>query len=389
MRLIGKVDTEKDANIVSQAFAREGITFELEPQKNNDWGSADYGTLMYRIWIIDEEQVDRATNIFDTFLQNPQDPLFSKTENPIRNVRIPTKERPASNSSKIIDISKAAREEEPLGRLTYYIILLCSLLFITDVLTKPENWPIPSSLPLAHLYASPVLQQLTYDYPQPYELFNKFVDKYGQEKVLNPQELPLDAENLLARIINIPYWQGIYESVFNYFKTGNFQVQDVPMFEKIKQGEVWRLFTPALLHSDIFHILFNMLWLYALGRQMEDKLGNLRYLIFIFATGILVNTAQYLVSGSNFLGFSGVLCAMIAFVATRQYLAPWEGYRMDRATKIFIYIFIFGMAAFQLVSFITEISTGVSFSPGIANTAHLSGLALGAILGHMTYFSRT
>ncbi len=387
MRLIGTVDNERDASLLSQALSRENIDFEFEPVKHTDWGDSTYGTLSFRLWIIDEEQVDRAQEILNAYEQNPQDPLFAPSESNIRSLKIPQKEKIAEIPSKIVNISQVVRETEPVGRITYYIIMLCSLLFLMEALTQPENWPVPSTLPLTPFYASPIKQTLAFDYPLPYELFNNFIEKYTPEKVLNPQELPIDAENTLAKILSLNYWQGFYHSILEYFKTHTFHVPDVPLFEKISQGEVWRLFSPALLHGDIFHILFNMLWLYALGRQMEDKLGGLRYLLFILATGIIVNTTQYLMTGSNFLGFSGILCAMITFVATRQDLAAWEGYRFDRMTKIFIYVFIFGMLFFQLVSFAVEVSTGTSISPGIANTAHLTGLALGAILGRLPFFA--
>lgn len=387
MRIIGTVENERDASLLSQALSRENIECELEPVKHSDWGESNYGTLSFRLWIINEEQVDRAQEILSAYEQNPQDPLFAPSESNIRSLKIPQKDKIAEIPSKIIDISKAARDIQPIGRITYYIILLCSLLFLGEILTQPENWPVPSSLPLTPLYASPVKQMLVFDYPLPYELFNKFVEKFTPEKVLNPQELPIDAENTLAKILNLRYWEGLYQTILDYFKTHTFSMPDVPLFEKIRQGEVWRLFTPALLHGDIFHILFNMLWLYALGRQMEEKLGGLRYLFFILLTGVIVNTAQYLMTGSNFLGFSGILCAMITFVATRQDLAAWEGYRFDRMTKLFIYVFIFGMFFFQLVSFAVEVTTNTSISPGIANTAHLTGLALGAILGRFPFFA--
>src|SRR5688572_7914722 len=40
----------------------------------------------------------------------------------------------------------------------------------------------------------------------------------------------------------------------------------------VLSGEVWRLLTYAFLHStnDIFHIVWNMLFLFWFGRQVED-----------------------------------------------------------------------------------------------------------------------
>ena len=40
-------------------------------------------------------------------------------------------------------------------------------------------------------------------------------------------------------------------------------------------------FFPILLHADIFHLFFNMLWLIVLGKQIEQRLKTGRYVLFI------------------------------------------------------------------------------------------------------------
>lgn len=389
MRIIGTLQQEQQASTFSHVLEREGITYQIDADKNVDWGSHEYGNVNYRIWIIDEDQVDKAEQLFQLFQENPSDPKFTASEGYSPRLLIPSTEKIKQVPNKIIEISRSAKIDRiARGQWTLAILLLCVGIFFVEMFTEPSSWPVPSSLPLTPLYASSIKRNLLYDYPLPYQLFNRFVEKNTVEKVLNPEELSPDAANNLAHIINIPYWQGFYDKIVSYIRgTSSSFWPDAPLFEKIREGEVWRLFTPALLHAEIFHILFNMLWLYALGWQLEQKLGVLRYLFFILISGIITNTAQYLMSGSNFLGFSGILCAMITFMAMRQKIAAWEGYQLDHMTKMFIFAFIFGVFAFQIVSFIVEITTGTNISPGIANTAHMSGLLLGAILGRFSLFS--
>jgi len=57
----------------------------------------------------------------------------------------------------------------------------------------------------------------------------------------------------------------------------------------VAHGEWWRLFTGAFLHElpgssglGLTHILFNMIWLWTLGRVLEDRLGRLRFLAIFF-----------------------------------------------------------------------------------------------------------
>ena len=108
-------------------------------------------------------------------------------------------------------------------------------------------------------------------------------------------------------------------------------------FEKIRQGEVWRLFTPCLLHFDFLHILFNMAWLWILGKQIEERIHWKKLGLLILIVGIVSNTAQYLVSGPSFLGFSGIVVGMAGFIWMRQRNAPWEGYPLSRIVFCFFY----------------------------------------------------
>ena len=73
------------------------------------------------------------------------------------------------------------------------------------------------------------------------------------------------------------------------------------LFGKIRQGEVWRLFTPVLLHGGILHLLFNMAWVWMFGRLIEQRLGSFKYLFLSIIVGVISNVAQYLMSGPRIL----------------------------------------------------------------------------------------
>ena len=92
-------------------------------------------------------------------------------------------------------------------------------------------------------------------------------------------------------------------------------------------------------------------------------------------------------SGPLFMGMSGVVCVLFGFIWMRQRRAPWEGYQLNRITIAFIVTFIVAMLIFQLISFGLEISGRASMGPPIANTAHIVGLILGALLGYMNFFA--
>ena len=279
------------------------------------------------------------------------------------------------------------KNNQNLGWITQGFLGICIALFVISHFLLPAiKHSNISSTPL--LFTSPIEKTLLYDYPKFYEYINQMIRLYGPEGFEHPENLPPEGKALVKKINTTPYWPGYYQLILK----GNWSdlkegLEKYPSFEKIREGQMWRFFTPCLLHGDVFHILFNMLWLISLGRQIEKKITPWRYILLILLIGIISNTAQYLMSGPNFIGFSGILVGMLAFIWVRQKKAPWEGYQIDRSTMLFMLIFILGMAAIQSFSFFLEKSFEWDFSPNIANMAHLTGGLVGYLLGKMNFFS--
>ncbi|MDR6921443.1 MULTISPECIES: rhomboid family intramembrane serine protease [Chryseobacterium] len=60
----------------------------------------------------------------------------------------------------------------------------------------------------------------------------------------------------------------------------------------------WQIITHMFMHGSIMHILFNMLTLYSFGPILEQTLGERRYLILYFVSGL---GAFFLFNGWNFI----------------------------------------------------------------------------------------
>lgn len=60
----------------------------------------------------------------------------------------------------------------------------------------------------------------------------------------------------------------------------------------------WQIITHMFMHGSIMHILFNMLTLYSFGPILEQTLGEKRYLILYFVSGL---GAFFLFNGWNFI----------------------------------------------------------------------------------------
>lgn len=387
MRLLGTFQDPQQAVQLSKLLAEEKIDNNLENVFNNDWGSSDYGSVIYRVWVINEEQVEKANHLYETFLKYGGAITLSK---PPQELQPPPALKEKKPIRRQMRLAPSHPMTEPMGKLTLTLLILCCLIFGFKVLTTP---PIPETIPKevspTPLFMAPLYKELMYDYPHTYELIDKLEKAYGLEKLQTPSELPPAGQILLTQIYHTPYWQGFYDILINHYQHPDSSWSiNVPMFEKIKEGEVWRAVSPCLLHSDLFHLFFNMIWLAVIGRQIEEKLGIGRTLLFILITGAISNTAQYLMGGPNFIGFSGVLCAMVGFIWIRRKRAAWEGYQVQGSTITFLFAFILTMFAIQFISFFLETYQQISISPGIANTAHLAGAACGVILGRFDFFRR-
>ena len=231
-----------------------------------------------------------------------------------------------------------------------------------------------------------VQQNLMYDFPESLVYATELTQEYEITKETKLEALPPAGKELLRKIEAHPPWTGIYYIVLDWKDRAT--LLQAKMFTDIRKGEIWRLFTPTLLHVEFLHLLFNLLWLWMLGKFIEKNLKFFLYFLFIGITAIVTNTLQYLMTGPFFMGFSGVVCAMAGYIWMRKKIAPWESYPIDRGTLIFLWIFIFGMLALQVVAFFLEILHIVTFRLIIANTAHVSGVLLGMILGRVKVFQR-
>ncbi|MBF7052099.1 rhomboid family intramembrane serine protease [Halomonas sp. KAO] len=140
----------------------------------------------------------------------------------------------------------------------------------------------------------------------------------------------------------------------------------------LASGQVWRLLSPAFLHFGWMHLIFNMLWLWYFGRQVEALQGSRRMLSILLAAGIGANLAQYAAGTALFGGMSGVDFALLGYVWLMSRRAPGSGFFVPQM----LVVFMLGWMLFTM----TDMATTVGFG-NVANEAHLGGLVVGLALG--------
>ena len=134
----------------------------------------------------------------------------------------------------------------------------------------------------------------------------------------------------------------------------------------ILAGEWWRLLTAGFVHTQIWHILMNMMSLISLGYALEKYFGKLRYAAILLLSIIAGSLAVFAFEGNIItVGISGGLYGLMgAYIA----VAIMNG-GMDSPS--------FRNSMFRIVA----INLMINFMPGIAYYAHIGGLLCGAVLG--------
>jgi GlpG protein len=312
----------------------------------------------FQIWVHNEEDVMLSFDHYQQFVLHPKNPRF-----------MPRKEDAKKTASKFFPI-------------TYSILAFCCLVFIGNMVQERSNKSLINGL-------TPIQRALLFDEPKAVESLNGLMGTHGLSSLEEVNKAPLDVQKAFQRATNIPFWKGFFAlSLERLQKQASISGGPAPLFEKIKEGQVWRFITPIFMHQDALHIFFNMAWLLMLGRQIELRLKKSRVLLLILLLAIFSNTSQYLMSGPYFLGFSGVITGLAGFIWARQSKAPWEGYQVQRSSLTFLFYFVLILFFISAVCFILNALGWADFNSSMANTAHISGGLLGLALGRCSFFAR-
>lgn len=140
--------------------------------------------------------------------------------------------------------------------------------------------------------------------------------------------------------------------------------------DTLAAGQFWRLFTPALMHFSLPHILFNLLWVWVAGRGIESLHGRWVLLGLVMFSALVSNLAQFWVSGPMFGGMSGVVFALLGYA--------WLWDKRVGRPAIGLPPALMGLMVLWLVLGFTGVLEYIGVG-AIANTAHLAGLAAGLL----------
>ncbi|MGL6383193.1 rhomboid family intramembrane serine protease GlpG [Aeromonas caviae] len=141
-----------------------------------------------------------------------------------------------------------------------------------------------------------------------------------------------------------------------------------PTLAQFTDWQAWRYVTPAFIHFSVVHLVFNLLWWWYLGGQIEQRLGSGKLFILLIVGAALPNIAEFFASGPRFGGLSGVVYALLGYSWLRARLQPDCGLAMPPALMGFMLVWL-------VLGFLDMLGTPT------ANMAHLVGLLVGLAQG--------
>ena len=175
---------------------------------------------------------------------------------------------------------------------------------------------------------------------------------------------------ILKVILHVLKLEDIYETIEDYLF--------LPPLAEVFIYEPWTIFTYFFSHTDFFHIIFNMIFLYWFGSLITEFLGSKR-LISLYILGGIVGGLLYLLAYNTIPYFAdnapkhllGASASVYAIVVGAAVLIP---------DYTFFLLFLGPVKIKYIAMFYALLSFANTIGPNAGgNIAHLGGALLGAL----------
>jgi membrane associated rhomboid family serine protease len=143
-------------------------------------------------------------------------------------------------------------------------------------------------------------------------------------------------------------------------------------------AEGMTLLTYMFFHADVFHLFFNMLFLWVFGDNVEDSMGHARFLVFYLVCGVFAGLFHsWMLPDSELplIGASGAVAGVIAaYLMLHPHVSVWV-----LAFKIIPLRITAGLALGIWIALQIVVVAVADVGP-TAWWAHIGGLIAGAVL---------
>ncbi|MEZ6122373.1 MAG: rhomboid family intramembrane serine protease [Planctomycetaceae bacterium] len=341
MRQLATLSDQHQAMRLASYLAVQGIEATAD-EEDGEWV----------IWIHRDDDRDRSKQILEEYLQNPTDERYEAAERKVRNVL-----REAERLNQQVRRPAERLKKRWAGSwwhsypATYIMIGLCG--FVVALCTE---WHPPK------IDASGMPEFCN---RQDSVVLNFLVMGNRQSNVALQKSLQIH----LAEMIRDDLKHGVMPEDMHFEM--NQKLFSLAALDSLKalllSGELWRPVTPAFIHLNLLHLLMNMMAFRNLGCAVEFYRGTGRYLVLCLILAVGSHVTQFLWSGPNFGGMSGVLFGLLGYIWMKGRTDPRQALALTSRGITFTF--------FWLILCMT------GAMGNIANGAHLGGFVLGAIIG--------
>jgi membrane associated rhomboid family serine protease len=139
----------------------------------------------------------------------------------------------------------------------------------------------------------------------------------------------------------------------------------------LTRGSLWQVVTYMFFHGNLIHILFNMLFLWMLGSELERYWGGREFLKYYLVTGAGAGVINVLVQPLSSIPTIGASGAIFGLIIAFGMAFP------DREILLYFFIRIKAKHFAVLVGFLELLALVLLPNAPIARFAHLGGLLVG------------
>ena len=311
MRRIGFIENLQD----SSRFCDYLISQRIHAKAERD---GDEESHRYSVWVKEEQKVAEAKMLLEQFQADPTNTRFdaSKEANAVRKAEAEENARRLKNIAKVSHRSGGAVGGMGAGRVPVTIAAI-AICIIVGFLTG---------------FGSPSMRKNQMGRAQPSAEFR------------------------------------VYDALT--FMSFRDRLRDEDAFASILRGEVWRVFTPAILHGSMGHLAMNMMGLFFLGSVIERLHGGWWLLLMLISIAVFANLVQVFWpeannGGPNAVGASGATYGLFGFFMIRPHFQAMYPVSLPP-------MFLLMGLGFLVMGVLMVI-------PTMANGAHVGGLAGGMI----------
>src|SRR5262249_16022641 len=159
---------------------------------------------------------------------------------------------------------------------------------------------------------------------------------------------------------------------------------------EIVAGRHWiTILTSMFMHGSISHLVGNMVFFWASGRELEDLMGRRSYLVYYLLGGLAATAAQVFADPASTvpnLGASGAIAAILG-----GFLVTYPRDQIRSLLVIFIFVRTAYVPAMLLIGvwFLSQLLNLGDVTPhpqpggGVAYAAHVGGFIFGAVTARL------